>query len=142
MSKVLSIKQPWASLIVYGVKDVENRTWATKYRGKILIHASAQIVKHEFISDIFSAEQFSYLKTNDLLDIIKTVKLSSIIGEATIVDCVVGHESIWAEKATFPQNSKPIYNWVLQDVVLYENPLINVKGKLGLWNFDYEHLKK
>ena len=37
--KAISIRQPWAWLIVHGYKDVENRTWATKHRGPILIHA-------------------------------------------------------------------------------------------------------
>jgi hypothetical protein len=38
--KILSIRQPWASLIVAGVKDVENRTWPMRYRGRVLIHSS------------------------------------------------------------------------------------------------------
>ena len=37
--KALTIKQPWASLIIYGDKDVENRSWPTSYRGPLLIHA-------------------------------------------------------------------------------------------------------
>jgi len=37
----LSVRQPWAWLIVNGHKDVENRTWSTQHRGDILIHASA-----------------------------------------------------------------------------------------------------
>lgn len=40
--KALSIKQPWASLIAQGIKDIENRTWKTKFRGRIFIHASAK----------------------------------------------------------------------------------------------------
>jgi len=39
-NKVLSIRQPYASLICYGIKKAENRTWKTDYRGKLLIHAS------------------------------------------------------------------------------------------------------
>jgi hypothetical protein len=34
--KIISIRQPWASLIVSGLKDVENRTWRTRYRGRVL----------------------------------------------------------------------------------------------------------
>jgi hypothetical protein len=37
--KALSIRQPWAYLIITGDKDIENRTWATAYRGPVLIHA-------------------------------------------------------------------------------------------------------
>lgn len=39
--KAISIRQPWAWLIVNGFKDIENRSWRTKYRGPVLIHASA-----------------------------------------------------------------------------------------------------
>ena len=39
--KAISIKQPWASLIAHGIKDIENRTWRTNYRGRVLIHAGA-----------------------------------------------------------------------------------------------------
>jgi len=40
--KCITIKQPWASLICEGIKNVENRTWKTKVRGRVLIHASSQ----------------------------------------------------------------------------------------------------
>jgi hypothetical protein len=38
--KTLSVKQPHATLICAGIKRVENRTWTTDYRGRLLIHAS------------------------------------------------------------------------------------------------------
>ena len=41
--KIISVRQPWAWLIVQGYKDVENRTWATGYRGHLLIHAGKKI---------------------------------------------------------------------------------------------------
>lgn len=40
--KALSIRQPWAWLIVNGYKDIENRSWNTKFRGQVLIHASSR----------------------------------------------------------------------------------------------------
>lgn len=43
--KVITIKQPWASLIILGLKKYEFRTWRTRYRGKILIHAGKSIDK-------------------------------------------------------------------------------------------------
>src|SRR4051812_3331538 len=43
--KALSIRQPWAYLITHGLKPVENRTWTTKVRGEILIHASKSFDK-------------------------------------------------------------------------------------------------
>jgi hypothetical protein len=38
-ARVLTVKNPWAALIAKGVKDVENRTWHTEYRGPLAIHA-------------------------------------------------------------------------------------------------------
>lgn len=39
--KALSIRQPWAWLILHGGKDIENRSWNTNFRGRFLIHAAA-----------------------------------------------------------------------------------------------------
>lgn len=44
--KCLSVKQPWAAMIVHGMKTVENRTWSTKFRGRFYIHASRTVDKH------------------------------------------------------------------------------------------------
>ena len=43
--KVLTLKQPWASLVANGYKVYEFRTWKTKYRGEILIHAGCGVDK-------------------------------------------------------------------------------------------------
>lgn len=39
--RAITIRQPWAELIVLGKKDVENRSWRTRHRGPLLIHAGA-----------------------------------------------------------------------------------------------------
>lgn len=41
--KILSVRQPWAHLIVHGSKNIENRSWPTRYRGPFLVHASLNI---------------------------------------------------------------------------------------------------
>ena len=50
--KTLSIRNPWAYLIAYGVKDVENRSWKTDYRGELLIHASGKSDDWPYHSDL------------------------------------------------------------------------------------------
>lgn len=128
--KALSIIQPWASLIATGIKDIENRTWRTNYRGEFLIHASAKHLKEGW--NALTMEQCKAAKrlicpfgnVND----VKLLPVSAIIGKATLVDCVQNHPSVWAEKG--------VWNWVLKDVVLFNNPITNVKGKLGFWEFD------
>ena len=46
--KALSIRQPWAWLILHGGKDIENRDWATRFRGRVLIHASKGVTQDEW----------------------------------------------------------------------------------------------
>ena len=41
--KALTIKQPWAHLIIHCGKDIENRDWPTRFRGRIAIHASKRV---------------------------------------------------------------------------------------------------
>ena len=41
--KALSVRQPWAWAIIYAGKDVENRTWPTRYRGFVIVHASQRV---------------------------------------------------------------------------------------------------
>ena len=128
--KAISIKQPWASLIVHGIKDIENRTWPCpkKYIGqRVLIHASLKGANFwdspvagrvdEFLREISkSGTDWSNYPNG------------TIIGSVKIVDCVVNHPSVWAEKGVF--------NWVLSEPILYENPIVNVKGKLSFWEYD------
>lgn len=128
--RALSIIQPWASLIATGIKDIENRTWRTNYRGEFLIHASAKRLPAGWTA--LTSEQYAaatrlvnpYGKEND----VKQLPVSAIIGKARLVDCVLNHPSVWAEKG--------VWNWVLADVQLFSTPILNVKGRLGFWEFD------
>ena len=76
--KVVSIIEPWASLIKEKVKYIETRSWKTNYRGKIYIHASLKKVpkKDERINNLITL-----LKDKDF-------KYGHIIAEATLVDCI------------------------------------------------------
>jgi len=124
--KTITIKQPWAYLICSGIKDIENRTWNTKFRGKVLIHASARLaVPDNKIISLFTDEQLNEIELSEVAVI--PYNTSAIIGSVDIVDCVKNHSSVWAEK--------DCYNWVLENPVLFENPIENVKGKLSFWEY-------
>jgi hypothetical protein len=84
-TKIISIKQPWASLIASGWKDVENRTWRTHYRGRLLIHASkrADDISHDEIERRFGDRPPPNLPTG------------GIVGVTEIVDCVEVSKSRW-----------------------------------------------
>lgn len=135
--KALTIKQPWAQLIVEGVKDIENRSWKTNFRGRVYVHAAKSIPK-KGSSIILNIEQFELVKTlnGSLSDQISDNNYitSAIIGEVDIVDCVINHHSIWAQKS-YPSEIF-IYNWVLANPVKYDQPILNVKGALSFWQPD------
>lgn len=127
--KVLTVKQPWASLIVHGIKDIENRTWRTNFRGRVLIHSSGSYGKKFKVNltDEQAKEAFTTIAKECMFG---CLPFGSIIGSIEIVDCVQNHPSIWAEEC--------VYHWVLANPILFEKPIVDVKGKLGLWNYEWE----
>lgn len=135
--KALSIKQPWASLIALGLKDVENRTWPTHYRGRILIHASKEAAFKGSYKGNLPPGWWLELGVKDpakQADVIYHAQFrKAIIGSVEIVDCVKGHKSIWAEPG--------VWNWVLANPVLYTDVIENVNGALSLWEYDVSENK-
>ena len=123
--KVLSIREPWASLIVSGYKEYEFRTWKTNYRGKILIHASKNLEKDNIVR--FKGINLVY-------------KPGFIIGEAELVDCIsvtkeFEDDLIRKNEIVYgASKGRSGYAWKLTNIRRI-NP-IEVKGKLGLWNYD------
>ena len=94
----LSIRQPWAWLIFNAGKDIENRTWRTRVRGRVLIHAAAGMTRHEFemallachiISDSHPSPAGLTLPAPDELE------RGGFIGSVEIVDCVTESASPW-----------------------------------------------
>ena len=86
--KALSIRQPWAWLIVQGIKDVENRTWRTAYRGPLLIHAGKTFDK---LGYAWIVDNFPHL----VLPAPTAFDLGGIVGQVVLVDCVREHASPW-----------------------------------------------
>lgn len=116
--KVLTVKQPFAWLIVAGYKDIENRTWQTSYRGTILIHASAK-PDRDMMQDLGPFCKDARIPVPAIVN-------GAIIGQVDLVDCVTDDESEWFEG--------PI-GWVLDNPILFDDP-IPTKGALGLWEYD------
>jgi len=83
----LSIRQPWAWLICHAGKDIENRSWPTKFRGRFLIHASKGMTRLEY------EEVWTYSVGS--LPPFESLERGGIVGEAEITDCVTRSESAW-----------------------------------------------
>lgn len=145
--KTITIKQPWAQLICEGLKDIENRTWPTKYRGRVLIHAALDkhfdkenaFTKNKILDD--EKTRFIISQNKELEIFGAHLPYGAIVGSVEIVDCVINHPSIWAEKTPITdlgmlkvQCQPNIYNWVLVNPILFPEP-ISAKGKLSFWDY-------
>lgn len=128
--KAITIKQPWATLIAEGYKEYEFRTWKTKYRGDILIHAGKG-------TDKKAMERFRNLNLE--------YPAGQIIAKAVITDCLSVDEG-FAQKL---YKKDPVvyrglinkgdwngYGFKLENVEKIEP--IEVNGKLSLWDYDYK----
>jgi ASCH domain len=126
--KALTVKQPWAWLIMAGLKDVENRARPTKYRGKIAIHVS---LKPSEAWSERSAIGIAHLDCADRevaeLVLGENTHAGHVIGTVELVDCVQDHDSPWA----FADH----WHWVLRNPFPFIEP-IPAKGRLGLWEWD------
>lgn len=110
--KVLSIRQPWAWLIVTGKKKVENRTWPTKFRGRFLVHAGKSIDK----------EALRFLKMTTGIEFPDKFHTGCVIGSVEIFDCVTSCGSQWFEGP---------YGFLLRDAQqMHPRPM---KGRLGFF---------
>ena len=125
----LSIKQPWASLIIDGHKNIENRTWKTPSKKWILIHSSGQFDTKKNMKGIKPEVQ----KVLDGIgeDKWRKFPVSSILGVAYIdkvePDCDI-KKYIWA--------SGPVC-WHIKNIYKFKHPII-CKGQLGLWTPNYD----
>ena len=127
--KVITIKQPFATLIAEGLKEYEFRTWKTKYRGDILIHAGKGIDKK-------AMKRYEHLNLE--------YPSGCIIAKATITDCIYIESE--ARKMLKEKNSLVYssiikhtewegYGFKLENVEKIDPIYIN--GKLSLWDYDY-----
>lgn len=119
--KALSIRQPWAWLIVNGHKDIENRSWTTKFRGPVLIHAAKGMTGAEY-NDAYHFALEVGIKIPSFNDL----ERGGIVGMATITGCDDNSLSPWFfGKFGFElADAKPL-------------PFLPYKGQLGFFDIDY-----
>lgn len=129
--KVLSLTEPYATLIKIGKKKIETRSWKTNYRGKLYIHSSSTATSKE---DRNNAALMSLVNTDEL-------NYGNIICSCELVDCIEMTDEFIE---TIKQNEieyitglyeKGRYAWILEDVQILDRP-IKAKGHLGIWNYN------
>ena len=133
--KALSIRQPWAHLILCGLKDVENRTWSTDYRGPLVIHAGVKVdpgwvdgAKEVTRRGGTSAPWWVMLEAgagvSSQVDVVTTTKRGCILGIVDLVDVVTESDSPWFFGP---------YGWVLANPRVLPTP-VPYRGRLRLFD--------
>lgn len=112
--RILTVRQPWASAIAYGIKDVENRDWVTSYRGPVAIHAGLTVDRSA------RSEHPHWFETIPADVVLPT---GVIIAVVDLVDVVRDYPSRWAAEGAM--------HWVLMNVRMLTER-IPFKGALGL----------
>jgi hypothetical protein len=129
--KALSIKQPWAGLIIAGIKTVENRTWSTRYSGPLAI-CSTQKPDPEAIREMTS--KLGTLPASCLINgaILGTVTLSALVW--------LGEDGTPETDHAAPNEAQILewwntdgYGWILETPKPLKRP-VPLKGRLGLFN--------
>lgn len=134
----LSILQPWAWLIVRPditdpeerarayldglIKDIENRTWSTRFRGTIFVHAGKKISKRQHDEDREYFAEFYDIVLPEFTDI----PIGGIVGKVDITDCVLKSGSRWKQDGSFGfvlANAQPL-------------PFTPYRGQLGFFPVD------
>lgn len=128
--KVLTIREPWASLIGKGIKIIETRSWSTNYRGELYIHAGLyKVPKNDQrvcrLSSYLNGEPYMYGK---------------IFLKCTLDDCVYIDEEFVAKvkkdnALNFECGDYTVgrYAWIINDVERIDP--ISARGHLGIWNY-------
>lgn len=115
----LSVRQPWASLIAWGLKHVEIRSWNSNYRGRLFIHAGRTI-------DSLALQRFA----------LENLPTGALIGTVDLTEVERFTETRWDELAElhldhgmFPDNC---YAWHLSNPIPFDEP-IPYSGERGLF---------
>jgi len=122
----LSIRQPWAWLILHGGKDIENRDWPTKRRGRVLVHASKGCTRDEYddaFEFAFGMGERAPLATARQMPTPHAIERGGIVGSVEIVGCVEDSDSRWFMGR---------YGFVLRDPQVL--PFTPWRGQLGFFD--------
>lgn len=141
--KALTVRQPWASLIVLGIKQMETRSWHTHYRGSLVIHAAeaAPGRRGRRMVGEFEVEKdrFGLLLRGPGLAWPYRLPLGAAIGVTELFQIRSTTHSEHApddRQLSLGDHSPGRYAWSLTS----SSPIreVYIQGRLGLWDFPDE----
>jgi hypothetical protein len=140
--RILSVKQPWATLIVRGVKRFEARSWPPRWRGRIAIHASSTPIPRaaweDLVSDTLVREALAHVGLAHYRDV-QALPRSAVVGAATVEDARIvldwSAEELLDLDAALSSGFPPEILWRLTEPFEFA-PITGVDGKLNLWTLE------
>lgn len=147
--KILTLTQPWATLVAISAKRIETRSWQTSYRGPLAIHAAKGFPKWAketcaeplFHEALYAGGYDIGLRSSEILPIgcvIATCRLVDVCRTQELI-CLEGVATLYPELYTtkeraFGDYTEGRYAWILEAI----NPIVPVpaKGALGLWEWN------
>lgn len=134
--KAMTVTQPWATLIASGAKRIETRSWRTRYRGPLAIHAAASFPRYA-LRACFDEQIASALGRSNVRAL-SDLPRGAVVAIAQLVDCRRVDELpgrlLTSRELRFGDYTPGRYGWVLDDVRLLRRP-VPARGALGLWEW-------
>ncbi|GLC89353.1 ASCH domain-containing protein [Lysinibacillus piscis] len=141
--KAITIKQPWATLIALGEKKFETRSWQTKHRGALAIHAGKTVDKEacedSWIKGVlaeYGITSWKQLPTGIVIATVNLVDCHKVGLSVGSVVCTSG-PMIQGLEYEFGDYTEGRYAWEFTNLEVLPEP-ITAKGKLSLWEWDKE----
>lgn len=128
--KALSVRQPWAELIVQGKKTLELRTWSVKHRGPLAIHASTNIEREACAAHGIDPVRVSAGAIIGVVDLVEIVELDAVAFAAR------RSEHLADERF----NTSPLFGWQLANPRALPHPRV-VHGRMGLFTVPDEWMQ-
>ena len=135
--KAISLWQPWATLMALGLKKIETRSWATKYRGPLLIHAAQKIIQYLDLPFPLQCIFYPYKALH-----YKDLQRGGIIATVNLIDCVETNVRNSPEKPElfYGDYTPGRFMWITSNVRPFKK-IIPYRGYQGLFNVADEALR-
>lgn len=130
--KVISLWQPWASLVAYGIKVEETRTWKTTHRGPLAIHAAKRTAQYKFIAR--DAPELHKLCTGVFgANYAKALPRGAVVGKVNLVECIRTEDWEPSDVSRICGDFRPgRFAWLFNHPRKIQPPIL-LRGQQNIW---------
>lgn len=136
--KIITLYQPWATLVAIKAKKIDTRSWGTKYRGPLGIHASVERKYIDMRSKHYVCDKEPFYSILMNLNLDMPLPRGFILATCNLTGCLPIHEGrplpISNQEKAFGDYTPGRFMWLFDEVEELESPIL-AKGKQGLWEW-------